>query len=73
MEKIMIGLSALFFTLFTCNTASAYGHANAWGGGSYHPLREHYHSHQCVWRQRNSHRRAGDFGFQRLWRIGLSR
>src|ERR1700741_3929832 len=34
MGKIIIGLSALFFTLFTCNTALAYGHANAWGGGS---------------------------------------
>src|SRR5271156_2493213 len=34
MKKIMIGLSSLFFTLFTCNTAWAYGHANAWGGGS---------------------------------------
>lgn len=30
MEKIMIGLSALLFTLFTCSSASAYGHANAW-------------------------------------------
>jgi hypothetical protein len=34
MKKIMIGLSALLFTLFTCSSASAYGHANAWGGGS---------------------------------------
>src|SRR5271165_2728588 len=34
MKKIMIGLSALFFTLFTCTTASAYGHASSWGGGS---------------------------------------
>ena len=33
MKKIMIGLSALFLTLLTGNTASAYGHANAWGGG----------------------------------------
>ena len=30
----MIGLSALLFTLFTCSSAAAYGHANAWGGGS---------------------------------------
>src|SRR5271157_1603916 len=34
MKKIMIGLSALYLTLFTCTTASAYGHASSWGGSS---------------------------------------
>src|SRR5215469_9179225 len=36
MKKIMIGLSALLFALFTCKTASAYGHASSWGGSSSH-------------------------------------
>src|SRR5271154_4717657 len=36
MRKYIAGLISVTFTLFGCDPAFCYGHANAWGGSSYH-------------------------------------